>query len=81
MVDSVARFIGGDVTALVALLLAALLALLIKTWKDLGERLVRGDKALTRLGGFRQNHDIRLRLIEKHIGLETVEYDPDTDNE
>lgn len=81
MVDLIANISHGDVSSIVAFLLSALLALLLKTWRDLGERLAKADKVITRLSGFRQNHDIRLRLIENHCNLETIEYDPGTDNE
>jgi hypothetical protein len=81
VVDIFNSIAHGDVSAVITLLLVALFAAIRSVANAMHTRIQFTEKAIKRLGGFRQNHDVRLRLIENHVHLETVEYDPDNDNE
>lgn len=81
MVDIFNSLAHGDVSAVIAILLVALFAAIRSIANAMHLRIQIAEKALKRLGGFRQNHDVRLRLIENRVNIETVEYDPDSDNE
>jgi hypothetical protein len=81
VVDLLAGFSRADASALVAFLLVALLAALRWIGNGLIKRIEVAEKTLKRLGGFRQNHATRLVVIENRLGIDTIDYDPESDDE
>jgi hypothetical protein len=80
VVDILNSLARGDVSAVIAILLVALFVAIKFVANAMHARIQAAEKYVQRLGGFRQNHDLRLRIIENHLKLETIEYDPDSDN-
>lgn len=81
MVDLLTGLAHFDVSSGVAVLLLTLLAALKWIGKGLIKRIESLEKSIKRLGGFRQNHATRLVVIETKCGLDTIEYDPESDDE
>lgn len=81
VVDILAKFASGDVSGLVAILLVALFFILRFIAKEFFQRLAKAERAIKRLKGYRQNHVARLAYIEDKVGLETIEYKPEDEDD
>lgn len=80
MVDIVNNLARGDASAIVAVLLILLLASLRYISQGIFSRIETLERSSSRMARVRENHAIRLAIIENRVGVEAIEYHPE-DNE